>query len=241
MNRHGHQEEGVAYVEFLVVFGPLMTFWLCLAQLGLAYGAHLAVAHAAARAVRAAIVILPDDEEGWEDRYDSVAPLTVGSSGSGLDAYDSAPQGGRFEAIRRAARLTLAPVSPDLGVDVAGKVGALFAGYLWTRFAVAVTFPDGDDGYRSSFPATGPLTARVTFLYRCPVPVADRLVCAAYRSITGGSRKELGTVDAELIGAAALGEELAEVAANGLEGIGAGSRFLALTAERTLPLQGRLE
>ncbi len=261
-NRRGRA--GTVYVEFLIVFWPMMVLWLGLGQIGLMYGANIVVNHAAARAVRAAIVILPDDKEGWEDRYAGVAPLKIGSGGSGLGAYKSAPSGGRLEAIRRAARITLAPISPGLGTDAGGGVVDFLVGYLWTDFAVAVTFPDDGDGYRSSFGATGPVTARVTYLYRCPVPLANALICHNYwgsdsfiseetrqkleeagelagvegtidPGISPAAQKELDTVGGDVLGALGIG---VDIAANGFEG-GSGWQFLALRAERTLPMQGR--
>ncbi|MCP4602001.1 MAG: hypothetical protein GY847_16040 [Proteobacteria bacterium] len=254
---------GVVYVEFLIVFWPMMLLWLALAQIGLIYGAHIAVHHAAARAARAAIVILPDERDGWEDRYESDPVLTIGT-GNGLSAYESARTGGRLDAIRRAARLTLAPISPGLGFD-AGSVIAGLVGYMWTEYAVAVIFPDNDGTYRTAFNQTGPLTTRVTYLYKCSVPVVNKLICHNYwgadsfisddirralekagelagvkGSIDSGIdpavQKELATVDAEILGAAGLGFELASV---GFEIGGGGWQFLALRAERTLPMQGR--
>ncbi len=52
---------GAVYVEFLVAFLPLFSFFLCLVQLAMLQTANLVVKHAAVVATRAAVVVLPDD------------------------------------------------------------------------------------------------------------------------------------------------------------------------------------
>jgi hypothetical protein len=222
---------GAAYVEFLMVVLPLLTLFLGLTQLALILGADLLVRLAAARAVRAAIVILPDDHE--EADYAGVPLNQVGTGGTGLSAYGSAPAGGRLAAIRDAARITLAPVSPSIdsfgGGSVAAALGessaaTVLAGLFgWTEWAVTVSFPDGDGGYRTSFDPRDSVTARVTFLYRCAVPLARRLMCSSYAGLPARRREALSINGAALAGAATVG----------------GWRLLALEAERTLPNQGR--
>jgi Flp pilus assembly protein TadG len=222
--------DGAAYVEFLIVMPPLLLLFFGLAQLGLLYGAELLVQHAAARAVRAAIVVLPDDDEGADYAGDAVN--SVGGSGEGLEAYGTAAPGGRLEAIRTAARLTLAPLSPALGSgasdSIAGALGAGLAssaaGLLgFTRWTVAVTFPDGEGGYRTAFEPRGDVTARVTFLYRCAVPLARALLCDGWAGLGEGARERLSTTGGGVALAAAA----------------SGWRFAALEAERTMPNQGR--
>ncbi len=60
------ETRGAVYVEFLVAFLPIFSFFLCLVQLSMLQTANLIVKHAAVVAARAAVVILPDDPE----RYD---------------------------------------------------------------------------------------------------------------------------------------------------------------------------
>lgn len=221
---------GAAYVEFLIVLPPLLLLFFGLAQLGLVYGAGLLVRHAAARAARAAIVVLPDDAEGADYAGD---PLNaVGGGGEGLAAYAAAAPGGRLDAIRSAARLTLSPLSPDPGAGDGGSIegalaagaGAAAAGLLgFTRWTVAVTFPDGQGGYRTEFEPRGDVTARVTFLFRCAVPIARAVVCGGWGALDEGARERLSTNGGGLAAAAAL----------------SGWRFAALEAERTMPNQGR--
>ncbi len=252
---------GAAYVEFLIVAPPMMLLWLGLAQIGLLYGAHIIVKSATARAGRAAVVIIPDDREGHEDRYDNVPPFRVGS-GSGLGAYENATPGGRLAAIRRAARIPLAPVSPSLGTGLGA--GSLLVGFIWTEYAVAVTFPDGDGGYITEWGSpTAGVTTRVTYLYKCPIPVANRLLCNPYFGadmvipadtlemleeagidtglevgIDGDAASELNTVGADNLGLIGLGIEAAGFLS---DDTGNAWRFYPLRAEVTLPLQGRLQ
>ncbi len=246
---------GAVYVEFLVVFGPLMLLWLGLTQIGLLYGVHIMVNHAAAKAARAAIVILPDEE----DRYQGDEPFTILQDGDGendgLKAYEKAQRGGRLHTIRKAARIPLATVSPRL--DIASNTATidLLAGWIWTEYGVAVTFPDGKGDFMTTFDKTGPLTTRVTYLYKCPVPLIDKIICHRYwsgnlglptdsqgnitASLTSNSSgsdseaiKILNTVNASVLSGIDIGMEL---------GIDNRSRwrFLVVEAMRTLPMQGQ--
>lgn len=218
-------------MEFVIVVMPFLILFLGLTQLALVYGAQLMVEHAASKAVRAAVVILPDDHE--EADYGGVAVNTVGGGGGGLAAYAQAPEGGRLEAITNAARYVLAPVSPSLdslGSDsVASALGesvgaSIAAGLLgWTRWAVAVTFPDGEGGVRTEFGPRDEITARVTFLYRCSVPLARRVMCGGWGDLAEERRLALQT------NGLALGS-ISTVS---------GWAVVSLEAERTLPNQGR--
>jgi Flp pilus assembly protein TadG len=218
------------YVEMLIVTPPLLLLFLGLTQLALVFAAELLVQHAAARAVRAAIVVLPDDAEGADYAGD---PLNSVGSGEGLAAYRAAPAGGRLDAIRKAARLTLSPISPSFDSIASGSIadalagagtGTTVAGLVgFTAWTVAVTFPDGAGGYLSTFGPRDSVTARVTFLYRCAVPLGRELVCSAYGDLPAPARERI-----EINGG---GVAVAAIAS--------GARFAALEAERTLPNQGR--
>ncbi|MCU0662732.1 MAG: hypothetical protein MUC50_10450 [Myxococcota bacterium] len=222
--------EGAVYVEMLIVIWPLALLWLGLGQFGMLCAADVLVTHAAGRAVRAAIVILPDDKPGWEVRYAEEEPLTLGGTGEGLDAYASATKGDRLAAIRRAARITLSSISPQTG----DSFPEIFRGYQWTEWAVAVTFPSGDS-YLTEFSSTQLLTARVTYLFPCVVPVVDRLLCSPYYGLDEPSRRELDTVDGWVLGAASLGLSLRGFDVFDLSA----SRFVAVRAQATMPMQGR--
>lgn len=58
---------GAVYVEFLIAFLPVFFFFLSLVQLIFLQTASLIVHHAAAKAVRAAAVVLPDDPKHYGD------------------------------------------------------------------------------------------------------------------------------------------------------------------------------
>jgi len=51
---------GVVFVEFLIAFVPMWTFFLCVVQLALIAHADLIVKHAADSAARSAVVVLPE-------------------------------------------------------------------------------------------------------------------------------------------------------------------------------------
>src|SRR5262249_47189919 len=54
---------GAVYVEFLIAFLPIFFFFLSLVQLAFVQTANIIVKHAASKAVRAAVVVLPDDPQ----------------------------------------------------------------------------------------------------------------------------------------------------------------------------------
>ena len=88
-------QRGVVFVEFLIAFLPVYTFFLCLIQLGLLFSVRLVTEHAAVNAARAAAVVIGDDPR----RYNGEPPnrMTVKRSA-------------RYDAVRNAALLTLAPL-----------------------------------------------------------------------------------------------------------------------------------
>jgi Flp pilus assembly protein TadG len=81
---------GAVYVEFLIAFFPVFFFFLALVQLIFLQTASLVVHHAASKAVRAAVVVLPDDPAYYGD-------VPVGSF-----------TGQRKTDIERAAKIPLA-------------------------------------------------------------------------------------------------------------------------------------
>jgi hypothetical protein len=84
---------GAVYVEFLIVFLPMFVLFMSLVQFAFVEVANLVTKHAAVTAVRAAIVVLPDDPAYYEK-----APVNK-------------PTGGRKEAIEAAARARLLAVA----------------------------------------------------------------------------------------------------------------------------------
>jgi hypothetical protein len=84
---------GAVYVEFLIAFLPVYTFFLCVIQLGLLFTVRLVTEHAATNAARAAAVVIGDEPKN----YDS-------------DVNVLTPDGKRDKAVRAAALLTLTPL-----------------------------------------------------------------------------------------------------------------------------------
>ena len=81
---------GAVYVEFIAVFMPLLTAFLCLAQAIGMYSAKLVTMHSAVLGARAAVVVLPDDPQYYGD-------VGVGQA-----------SGKRLEDIKKAVHLGLA-------------------------------------------------------------------------------------------------------------------------------------
>jgi len=83
------------FVEFLIAFLPVYTFFLCFIQLALLFAVRLVTEHAAQNAARAAAVVIGDDPKRYNG--EKINRLTV---------KDSA----RYDAVRDAALLTLSPL-----------------------------------------------------------------------------------------------------------------------------------
>jgi len=94
---------GAVFVEFLIAFLPVFTFFLCLLQLGLLFAVRLVVEHAATNAARAAAVIIGDDLK----RYGNEA----------LNKIEKKDGNRRYGAIRDAVTLSVAPFILDGTID----------------------------------------------------------------------------------------------------------------------------
>jgi len=86
---------GVVFVEFLIAFLPVYTFFLCLLQLALLFAVRLVTEHAAVDAARAAAVVIGDDPKRYNG--EKINRLTVKGSA-------------RYEVVRDAALLSMAPL-----------------------------------------------------------------------------------------------------------------------------------
>ena len=91
---------GAVYVEFLIVFLPLLVLFMSLVQLAFVEVANLVTKHAAVAACRAAIVVLPDNPQFYPSGDQNHA------------------EGDRLDAIKAAARARLLAVSVNPQVDV---------------------------------------------------------------------------------------------------------------------------
>jgi hypothetical protein len=86
---------GVVFVEFLIAFLPVYTFFLCFIQLALLFAVRLVTEHAAVDAARAAAVVIGDDPKRYNG--EKINRLTVKGSA-------------RYEVVRDAALLSMAPL-----------------------------------------------------------------------------------------------------------------------------------
>lgn len=210
-----------------------------------------------------------------------------GGGGGGLGLPGGSNSGARLSAVRFAANLPLAATSPSLAeltndaspqrqsiIDAIGggmnPAARLALGALaYNNAAMAVTFPrrPTDRSFRDNFGARDQLTARVTYLFHCGVPIVNKMACDdALGLFTGLPHRQLRQATQALrSGRNSLAEiqsvfERVQVAQNrlaaarpGLDelsntGSGAvgsalllgltGGNFSVLRAEATLPNQG---
>ena len=209
---------GVVFVEFLIAFVPMWTFFLCVVQLALIAHADLIVKHAADSAARSAVVVLPDDpnEYGGEAEMSvdrnriTASDITeaLGRVGSALRSNPSSDSvvsafsedalvnlgRSRLNTIRLAAHIPLMPLAPinvghDARPSIAKSVGD-------ERKLVSALYYQ-PFALAVTFPglqeaiATGPeITVRVTYAYQCTVPLARRILCQVFGDLE--SRAELG-------------------------------------------------
>lgn len=205
-------DRGAAYAEFLIAFPPILLLFLAIMQLTLLYVGKLAVRHAATRAARAAIVVLPDDPE----HYDGADVNQVDYDGGGSDAegggflHDAlgpllgtaigGEGDGRIRAVRRAAAMPLTPLGPSIDnafnsenlivEDALDRgIGTLIgSAALYNRGATAVTFHSpGENDFKRSFDNKEVFATRVTYLFHCGVPIVNDYICSEYLELALGN------------------------------------------------------
>ncbi len=160
--------KGVVYVEFLLVFPPLLLLFLFILQSAIIRASDIGVRHAASSAVRSAIVVLPDDPIAYngqkKDQLEVGAPCSdgfvskfnivmskMGVKSSAPAQGSKCPGGPRLEAIRFAAVMRMLPFSPNpqsilpesmrSPVAATGQVGWLAGAAVYSYGATAVSFP----------------------------------------------------------------------------------------------------
>ncbi len=209
---------GVVFLELLIAFVPMWSFFLCILQLALIGHADLIVKHSADSAARSAAVVLPDDpnEYGGEAKM-SVArnavtaadlglalgqigsAARVGASGAGLShAFSSAPLvnigRSRLNTIRLAAHVPLMPLAPEkVGHDskpsIANAIGSQ------RRLVTALYYQPFAlavtfPGLQGSVANEPEITVRVTYAFQCTVPLARRILCRSFADLD--AREEIG-------------------------------------------------
>lgn len=204
---------GAAYVEFLLAFIPLFIMFLGMVQMALMYAGDLVVQHAATTAARAAVVVIDDDPRryGGQERMDvSEFSVTSGEDaigtilgifggGASFGGVGFRPQGPRIDAIRQAASIPLLSISPSLpqltGRNEAVRTAlgnaesrAATGAMMYNNAAMGVTFPvaAGATDYRTDFDHGDQVTTRVTYLFHCAVPLANRMMCETYPTLRLG-------------------------------------------------------
>jgi hypothetical protein len=151
------QERGAVFVEFLIAFLPLYTFFLCLIQLALLFVVRVVTEHAAMNAARAAAVVIatPRSRE-YRDAPNQIASRT-------------SP---RYKAVRNAALLSLSPLILN---GNAANVEVVFPA------------PDRPNGPGRGFPlryppmtdtAVGKVRVRVEVDAVCRIGIANHIACA---------------------------------------------------------------
>jgi hypothetical protein len=262
-------------------------------QMALMYAGDLVVQHAATTAARAAVVVLDDDPQYYdgaarrrvdasgtssEDGISGILGL-LGGGGAAPGGSGGRTGGPRMSAIRQAASIPLMAISPSfdqlMGTDesVRNAIGspesrAATGALAYNNSAMGVTFPTapGATSYRSSWPPSDDVqvTTRVTYLFHCGVPLANRLMCETYPSLRLGPAAAMveGIISDLGDGSLSFDEamerlrradesrrrhERDEEAIEELESAGSsdlmyltwatGSRFKVLRGEATMPLQ----
>ena len=201
-------QRGVVFLEFLIAFVPVWTFFVCALQLAFIAQANLMVKHSADSAARSAVVVLPDDpsEYGGEPEMSVERNRVVGSgiaatlgrvgstlrtnpdSASVVSAFSDTTIANlgrsRLNTIRLAAHIPLMPLAPvNLGRDSQPSIAKAIGS---SRKLVTALYYQ-PFALAVTFPglqegvATGPeITVRVTYAYQCTVPLARRLLCRAF-------------------------------------------------------------
>jgi len=246
-------DRGAVYVEFLIVFFPVFILFLGICQVALVSTARFVVQHAANCAARSAVVML-------ESSPDDFGGAVRGWVSSGTDHRQ---QGARMAPIRSAAYMPLTVLAPPTAwLEPRGQAGSLgdalavgmrsrvVAALEYNRAGAVVTLQAGplvDELAPEPIGRKAAVTVRVTYLYYCSIPIVRALGCKSIRDLTGempGAAPALfgsnGSVSARtpdqkrLAAVLSLAEEPQSLARLDAEG----ARFVALTAETTLPNQG---
>jgi hypothetical protein len=148
-------DRGAVYVEFLIAFFPVFTFFLSLMQLAFVYTTQLFVEHTATVAARTAALAL-GKPEGSENASEASKAVPLSATRQAL--------------VRKAAVLTLAPFILD------GTIDTLEIEYPSTAEPKAPTNPK--QTYAAMDLKTTPLVrVRVKAKMYCKIMIANHLVC----------------------------------------------------------------
>lgn len=211
-------KRGVVFLEFLVSFVPMWTFFLSVLQLAFIAHANLMVKHSADSAARAAVVVLPDDpnEYGGEAEMSlDRNPVTASGLGAALGQIGSAVRGrsseagllrafsqkalanvgrSRLNTIRLAAHTPLMPLAPvNVGRDSHPSVGKAIGSerkLLSALYYQPFALAVTFPGLRGVVATEPEITVRVTYAYQCTVPLARTILCQSFADLD--AKEELG-------------------------------------------------
>ena len=204
-------DSGVVFLEFLIAFVPLWTFFLCSIQVAFAAHADLVVKHAADSAARSAAVVLPDDpsEYGGEpQRSVDRNRASIYELGAALGRIGAALSRGsdtrritaalsdrmllnlgrsRLNTIRLAAHIPAMPLAPfNVGYDSRPSVAKAVVSepkLLRAFYYQPFALAVTFPGVETDLATGAEITVRVTYAYQCVIPLARRLLCRAFRDL----------------------------------------------------------
>ncbi|MDH3654508.1 MAG: hypothetical protein OEN21_09590 [Myxococcales bacterium] len=211
-------KRGVVFLELLIAFVPMWTFFLCVLQLAFIGHADLMVKHSADSAARSAVVVLPDDpnEYGGEAELSvDRNPITASDLGVALARIGStvrarASEAGllaafshealvnlgksRLNSIRLAAHAPMMPLAPmNVGRDSRPSIGKAIGSerkLLTALYYQPFALAVTFPGLQGVVATEPEITVRVTYAYQCTVPLARRLLCQSFADLD--AKEELG-------------------------------------------------
>jgi hypothetical protein len=180
-------DRGVAATEFVIVVIPFMMLLMAVIQLSLASFAKVLVSHAAYAAARAAIVVVPATDSGSANQVSD-------------DKRSQIQKAAAFAMVAASPASTVLSIHGDTvgqALD-AGSFGATPLGrsllkLVYAEHATAVRLTDASGNQKDNFAWNEPITAHVTYLYRCLVPLANRYICKPFTSIDSEKTKDLSS------------------------------------------------
>lgn len=209
---------GVVFLEFLIAFVPMWTFFLCVLQLALIGHADLMVKHSADSAARSAVVVLPDDPNEYGGEAEMSVdrnPVTASDLGPVLGQIASAAEArssgagllnafsqqalvnlgrSRLNTIRLAAHVPLMPLAPDnVGRDSQPSIRKAIGSerkLLSALYYQPFALAVTFPGFQGSVVVEPEITVRVTYAYQCTVPLARRILCRSFTDLD--AQQELG-------------------------------------------------
>jgi hypothetical protein len=204
-------KRGVVFLELLIAFVPMWTFFLCVLQLAFIGHADLMVKHSADSAARSAVVVLPDDpnEYGGEAEMSvDRQPVTASALGAALGRIASIVRArasaagvrtafsrealvnlgrSRLNTIRLAAHVPLMPLAPvNVGRDSRHSVGDAIGSerrLLSALYYQPFALAVTFPGLQGVVATEPEITVRVTYAYQCTVPLARRMLCQSFADL----------------------------------------------------------